>query len=327
MPSPAGEPADERIRREAADWAVRMDGPEAERVRLPFERWRAADPRHRRVYAEMEEIRRLARRLGEMPSGQAHLARRSSFVVTRRWRVAAMAASVLLVVGGGVSLWRLRDAPLPGPVSLATRVGELRHVVLADGTRVTLDTDSAVEERFTASERLVRLVRGRARFDVAPGVGRPFMVAAGDRIILDRGTVFDVGMGREGVKVTLLRGAVEVRGSAAGGGGAAPVRLVPGQVFASAASAGAPLVSAAPRGGEQWVSGMLSFDGAALGDVVAEANRDSAHRIVLGDPALASLRVTGTFRAGPAETLAPVLATALGLRTGRDGQGSAELSR
>jgi transmembrane sensor len=321
MPSPeAGAPADDRIRREAAQWMARMDGPDAEMSRLPFERWRAVDPRHRAVYVEMQEIARLATHLGGMPSGQAHLAPHRPSFAAQHWRILAVAAGLLMAVGGGgLSAWLLRDAATSVRTQLATRVGELRTVMLSDGTNVTLDTDSVIEERFTASLRLVRLLRGRARFDVAALAARPFVVEAGDRMILDRGTLFDVRLGREGVRVTLLRGALDVRGPARTSGPA--VRLAPGQMFAAAPQAGRTQVSTAPGGGDLWVSGMLSFDGAPLGDVVTEANRYAEHRIILGDPALAARRVTGTFRARPTGALTNVLAATFGLRAERDARG------
>jgi len=316
-------------RREAAAWIVRMQGADAEMARLDFERWRARDPLNRRTYAEMERISRLARRLGETGLGRDYQRKGLSrgFFAAPGLRVAF--ATVLVLVLAGVGALYFERAPVvpagagvAAATPVATAVGEIHSVRLADGTMVTLDTDSAIEPEFSAMARRVRLVRGRARFDVAADTGRPFMVVADGRTILDRGTVFDVALGREGVKVVLLRGAVEVRDARAGLTAAVPLaRLVPGQVFADTPASGAPLVSAAPRGGELWVKGMLSFDGAPLEQVLAEGNRYSAHRIRLGDPALGSLRVTGTFHAVPTAALADMLAATFHLRVehGADG--------
>ncbi|MDH7972534.1 FecR domain-containing protein [Sphingomonas sp. AR_OL41] len=323
-----GRSADD-VRREASEWIARMRGPEAEMSRLDFERWRARDPRNRAAYAGMEQISRLSGRLGDTPLGRAHLAKvnRRPFFALPGPRIAFASLGVALLVGGGtLLLWR-GDGPRPVAVAQAsapfeTRVGQIHIVRLADGTTVTLDTDSAIEPEFTGQARVVRLSRGRARFDVAHEAGRPFMVEAGGRTIIDRGTLFDVVLGREGVKVVLLRGAVEIRDRKARVAGAAPIaRLVPGQVFADAPAAGVAQVSAAPGGSDQWVKGMLSFDGAPLEDVVAAANRYSTHKIRLGEPALAGLRVTGTFRATPTDGLAAILAATFNLRVERDAHG------
>lgn len=324
-----GDRSADDVRREASEWIARMRGPEAEMSRLEFERWRARDPRNRAAYAGMEQISRLSQRLGDTPLGRAHLEKvnRRPFFALSGPRIAFASLGVALLIGGGtILLWR-DDAPRSAAVAqastpFATRVGEIHTVRLADGTTVTLDTDSAIEPVFTGQARVVRLSRGRARFDVAHDGARPFMVEAGGRTIIDRGTLFDVVLGREGVKVVLLRGAVEIRDRKARGSGAAPIaRLVPGQVFADAPAAGAAQVSAAPGGSDLWVKGMLSFDGAPLGDVVAAANRYSAHKIRLGEPALAGLRVTGSFRATPTDALAAILAATFNLRVEHDAQG------
>ena len=306
-----------------------MRGPEAEMSRLEFERWRARDPRNRAAYAGMEQISRLSQRLGDTALGRAHLEKvnRRPFFALSGPRLAIASLGVALLIGGGTFLLWRGDSPRPVAVAevgapLQTRIGEIHALRLADGTTVTLDTDSAIEPLFTGQARVVRLSRGRARFDVAHDAGRPFMVEAGGRTIIDRGTLFDVVLGRDGVKVVLLRGAVEIRDrKARGGGGAAIARLVPGQVFADAPAAGAAQVSAAPGGSDLWVKGMLSFDGAPLEDVVAAANRYSAHKIRLGEPALAGLRVTGSFRATPTDALAAILAATFNLRVEHDTQG------
>lgn len=323
-----GDSAADATGREASAWFARMRGPEAEMSRFDFERWRARDPRNREAYARIERRWQLGEGLAGSPLAQEHFAavnRRSAFARPGPRAVFASAIVALLIGGGSFFLWR-GDAPRPVAVAragtpLETRVGEIHRLRLADGTIVTLDTDSAIEPLFTGQTRVVRLSRGRARFDVAREAGRPFMVEAGARTIIDRGTVFDVVLGREGVKVVLLRGAVEIRYRGSRGAGVPVARLVPGQVFADAPAGGVALVSAAAGGSEQWVRGMLSFDGAPLEQVIAEANRYSAHKIRLGEPSLAGLRVTGTFHATPPDALAAILAATFNLRVEHDAQG------
>lgn len=324
-----GDRSADDVRREASEWIARMRGPEAEMSRFAFERWRAGDSRNRAAYARMEQISRLSQRLGDTSLGRAHLEKvnRRPFYAMPGARLAFASVIVaLLVGGGGFFLWQ-GDRPRSAAVAqvsapFETRVGEIHTLRLADGTTVTLDTDSAIEPVFSDRARVVRLTRGRARFDVAHDAGRPFMVEAGGRTIIDRGTLFDVVLGRDGVKVVLLRGAVEVRDRRSPIAGGAPLaRLVPGQVFSDAPAAGVQQVSAAPGGADQWVKGMLSFDGAPLEQVVAAANRYSDHKIRLGEPALAGLRVTGTFRATPTEALAAILAATFNLRVEHSAQG------
>jgi transmembrane sensor len=324
MPVRGAAVSPEDVRREAAAWIARMRGPEADRSRLEFERWRAASPLHRETYAEMQAISLGTERLGASTLGREHFARRTRpQLFARPAGVLALAAVVILISIGVAALIRLhRRAPsAAAAATIASAIGQIDRIRLSDGTMVTLDTDSAVVPVFDSSRRLVRLSRGRARFDVARDAARPFLVEAADRVILDRGTVFDVALGRQGVRVALLRGAVEVRGR----GPAA--RLVSGQMFAERRDAGSPAVSAAPAGAERWVEGMLSYDGAPLAEVVAEIDRYSAHKLLLADPALGSLRVTGMFRAVPAEASAKALAASLRLRVSGAANGDLLLSR
>jgi transmembrane sensor len=245
-------------------------------------------------------------------------------------RPAFALTAVLLILFAG--FWLLRT-PVEKPSATvaaagepqSTRVGEIRTLKLADGTTVTLDTDSAIDVRMFGDARVVRLTRGRARFDVAHDASRPFRVEAAGRTVTARGTLFDVGFEQEGVRVTLLRGAVEVRGLAPAGGVAAVRRLAPGECFTDVASG--PRVARATMGSRQWVSGMLDFDAVPLGDVLQQTNRYSAQKIRLGDPALASLRVTGVFRPVPADQLAASLAAAFSLRVERGAKGEFVLTR
>jgi transmembrane sensor len=312
------------VRLEAAAWIARMRGPDADRSRLDFERWRAASPLHRQVYAEMQTISAASQQLGGSMLGREHRARQArSGTFAPRPRAWVLACAALLICVGLAAVI-LANPAHDNPQAIASAVGRIERVRLPDGTIVTLDTDSVLLPVFDDSTRLVRLLRGRGRFDVAHDA-RPFMVEAGDRLILDRGTVFDVAFGREGVKVALLRGAVEVRERTAPSGAAA--RLTPGQVFAERRNAGPPAVVAASPGAERWVDGMLSYDGAPLAEVVADIDRYSVRKLQLADPALGSLRVTGVFRAVPVEDSAKVLAATLQLHVTTSASGDPLLAR
>ncbi|NML08054.1 FecR domain-containing protein [Sphingomonas sp. G-3-2-10] len=318
---------------QAGVWFARMRGPDRERWRAEFERWRAADPAHRDAYdrageqwidtgglagTEMGRNRRLPERrppIWQMPGA----------------RPAFAAVALILAVLAGI--WALRepggdagDGALVAAVEpQTTSVGEVRTMKLTDGTTVTLDTDSAVEVRLSADLRQVRLIRGRARFDVAHDAVRPFRVEAGGRTVTALGTLFDVGFEPGGVRVSLLRGSVDVRGLAPAGGVASVTRLAPGECFTDRLRR--PEVVKVSPGLQQWVSGMLDFDGVPLGDVLEQTNRYSPRKIRLGDKSLAGLRVTGGFRPLPVDDLAAALAKAFSLRVEHGPQGDLILRR
>jgi len=310
----------------AAEWFARMHGPGRDKAQLAFERWRAADPAHREAYAAAERQWQTTAGLAGTEMGRARQLpeRRPPVWRSPAARPAFALAAIALVLLAG--FWFLQ-APGVMPsktlvaanASKATRIGEIRTFRLGDGTTVTLDTDSAIDVRMSGGARVVMLTQGRARFDVAHDASRPFQVEAGGRTVIARGTLFDVGFEPEGVRVTLFRGAVDVRGLAPGGGTAAVTRLAPGECFTDVPTR--PRVAKVGSGDRQWVSGMLDFDAVPLGEVLQQTNRYSAQKIRLGDPALASRRVTGAFRPVPAEQLAASLAAAFSLRVGRGADG------
>jgi transmembrane sensor len=206
---------------------------------------------------------------------------------------------------------------------LASRVGQIRTIALEDGSRVTLDTDSLVRVQFDDDQRRLELERGRARFEVAPDARRPFVVVAGASEVVAHGTVFDVDLRRPGALVALLEGSVEVRTAST----ANPVRrastiLRSGQQLALAGTPAAaqptPIRSAETR----WPSGMLSFEDARLADVVASANRYSRTQILIGDPAAAERRFTGTFRAGDPAQLSEMVGSMFDLSVERNRDGN-----
>ena len=310
-PGPAGE---DPLRGQAADWFARMRGPDAERHRAAFEAWRAAHPNHRAAYDRMELRWGQAGVVGHTPSGQARGGLPPRPV--RRGSAArlALAASLVGIAGSGVLLWvSQRDAVAPAAVvaqsDLSSPVGTIRRIELPDGSRVVLDTASRLSLAFTAGERRLRLVEGRARFEVAKDATRPFIVVAGEREVVATGTVFEISLLPGAPRVQLIEGAVEVR---AAPGSAVPVRaLVPGQQLALDRAEAVPAQVDVPA--THWASGMLRFENAPLDEVVTALNRYSARKILVADEAARARRVTGNFQPGDPKVLADSLAAALSL--------------
>jgi len=315
--------SDEAVRREAADWSALFHDPDAEVDRAAFERWRAADPRHAEIFARVERGWEQSALLAQTRFGRTRRLperRRGWFAPQTRYAFAA--AAVLIVAVAGLTLASpdfLGRFTRTDATEFASQVGEIREVTLADGSRVTLDTDSALRIAFTPDERRLFLSRGRARFEVAHDPDHPFVVVlAGGGSIVALGTVFDVGIVDGRVSVTLLRGTVEVRNTNAGSNGAPAVeRLQPNEKISFVASAPLPPPQPAMETDKRWTSGMLTFDETRLAEAVAEANRYSTAKITIADPALGDLRITGAYRAGDTPGFAQSVADSLSLRLTR----------
>jgi len=321
---------DDELRRDAANWFARMRAPDADRDRAGFEAWRAADPAHAETYDRLLRRWDQAAFLANTAVGRG---RRLDGPAARPHRFpgagAIAAATVAALLAGAAWLFEARTLapgrPAQATVALASSVGEIRAVALADGSRVTLDTDTRLEIAFSPGMRRVSLLRGRARFEVAPDAARPFTVSAGDSAVVARGTVFDVAFGPAGLRVALFKGVVDISRSVPGRGFGTK-RLIAGQQLAVPAAGVAAAPTAIPVPEAQWTTGMLAFDATRLDAAVAEVNRYNRAKLAVGDEAAGALRVTGAYRATDPRGFATAVADAFHLRIERRADGSLVLA-
>lgn len=288
--------------------------------------WLDRDPAHREAWLraqavwssfdDADEHREL-----DLPRRRARAARPSRSLAP--WLLAA--ASVVGAVGLGVMVLQRGGAPAnsvspPAAVQIADfeTTSQRRLVDLPDGSKATLAPGSALDLEFSNDERRMRLVRGRAYFDVAHDAKRPFVVEAEDRLVTALGTRFDVRSDSEGLGIALLEGRVQVelRGSSPA---QAAVVLRPGQELVVGADRREVVRVAEVTQLEAWRDTRIAFDDRPLGEVVAQLNRYSVQQMVIVDPSVAALRVSGQFRAGDPQRFARGLARIYPVRAVQDG--------
>lgn len=256
----------------------------------------------------------------------------------RSWMPYAIAASIFIVilvsiVAGYGKLTRPAPdariaANLPVEKQYRTEVGQRVAIVLEDGSKVTLDTDSVLRAAFTSGVRTARLVRGQALFEVRHDARRPFRVAAGDRVVAVVGTEFDIRVSADETRIMLVRGTVAVtKGSdpfRVDDTGA--LRLAPGDQLV--VRKGMPDVKSRFVAGAalQWHHGFLQFDNDSLGVAVIELNRYSSHKIVVRDARVASLRISGAFPTGNTQAFLATATALYPLRVIQLPDGSVELA-
>jgi len=314
---------------EAAAWCERLTREQVpERIRADFERWRNLSPQHDAVYRSVVGKWSALRAASDDP-GILALRHEAALRLTREqagWpRTAKWAAAVaVLAVGAVFALavlhatggYRLEGLQAtvhgwgerlgwdnPGP-SYTTAVGERSFLTLPDGSKITLNTASTVDVRFTAEERKVILRHGQVLFEVAKSPARPFVVEARGRRVVAVGTVFDVRADAGSLQVTMLEGTVRVdRFERAGatqspGAPSAGPLLTAGEQLIADSQVADRVRPANAEAVASWRNGQLVFDDASLRDAVAEVNRYSEQKIELADDALARLRLSGSFAIG-----------------------------
>lgn len=213
----------------------------------------------------------------------------------------ALAASLLVAVClGGSSVW-LQYAADPHPtVAVRARilengVGAPRSWRLADGSRVTLDSQSRVAIPEWTDTRSIQLETGRAFFQVAHDQAHPFVVHAEGNQVTAVGTAFAVSLASEQTDVTLAEGKVRVDMPEAAAGSKFAY-LLPGQRLRMSARHRWTISTSDETQDIQWREGVLTFDNAPLEQVIAEMNRYLVNKIAVPAKEFRSLRVSGVFR-------------------------------
>src|SRR3546814_16829407 len=94
------------------------------------------------------------------------------------WVTAASVATAAVIVLAVFLYWPFVPAEPPPGTRYATLAGEQRTIELDDGSRLTLDTQTVLVERYSPRERRVDLQQGQAQFEVQGDPARPFVVHA-----------------------------------------------------------------------------------------------------------------------------------------------------
>jgi transmembrane sensor len=230
-----------------------------------------------------------------------------------RW-VAGLAVSIIVAAGLG---WRLT---LSRPEQFQTKVGEQRSILLADKSRVTLNTASKIEVRLQSDHRIVELLQGEVLFDIAHDPQRPFDVHAGRVAVRAMGTQFDIDRRPTRTAVTVVAGRVAMLAADS------PTENLP------VLSAGDRVVvsGAIPATLEHdvnlsevtaWTQHQLVFRHRRLSEIADEFNRYNVGRIEIHSPSLRDQELTGTFSSNDVASFVAVLAGIPGVRVVDDGAG------
>lgn len=301
-------PADQAALEVAASWWERLRAEPADELSVEFTAW-ISEPRNAKALNAVRDAMTKLEAHGATPRildmRRAALTRLRHGGLRRRVSLHLLAriAAVFLVcaVGtGGYLYWRAT-----APVIYQTGIGERQTVPLPDGSRISMDSDSAVNVRYTRGFRAVTLDHGRARFDVAHDASRPFTVKAGAETVVAVGTAFNVEKLGPKVLVTLIQGRVVVKNETGEQHELArerpAVRLAAGQQMAAVDNALPVVKTANLDAATAWESGHLIFRGESLGDAVRRVNRYTANPVTV-DPSAASIPISGVFNAGDVGT-------------------------
>ncbi|MBZ8140540.1 histidine kinase [Rubrivivax gelatinosus] len=297
------------VARRAVQWLVDLQsGQASERTRRAHQAWLARDPEHARAWAHIEAVnQRLRSAAGASAIAQATLAPQRS----RQRRRALEGLAVLLFAGGAA--WQLEQRR-PWHDWLAderTGVGERRTLTLADGSELALNTDSALQLRFSAVERRLLLLRGELLLSTGadPGAARPLVVETEYGELRPLGTRFGVRLLDDACRVDVFDGAVALLPAGAADR-SRPARVLQAGERACFTRTGVGATEPAHEADSAWSDGVLAVSGLPLAEFLAELGRH--RRGHLGcDAAVAGLRVSGTYPLADTERVLDLLRSAL----------------
>lgn len=248
--------------------------------------------------------------------------------------------------------------PLAQSRVFSTKVGEVSHIRLDDGSEVSLNTDSTIRVTMLKEERQIELLSGEAFFDVAKDANRPFTVATEEQQITVLGTAFNVRQREDEnvLKVAVIEGRVAVKrrtpsahqGTDTGtSSGRNPAQnstpnpdadaqaqqnnqqtqpngyteyLLAGDI--GAFSDDNKIIQAQQfeqaQTSQAWRRGVVRFDDDPLQDVIKELNRYRTHKIALRGQQTKDLKISGVFHLKNGDAILDAIAATLPVQVIKD---------
>jgi len=299
MSAGPGERDAHTVRAEAAAWLARLRSEERTADdEQGFRAWLAESDAHRAAFEVTNGVFEMA------GAARRSVAKAPAPLVTRRHVLRTGVGLAAASVAGIVVYLR-------SGTTYATEIGEQRDVSLEDGTRVRLDTDSEIRVSINDERRRVQLRRGRAHFAVAADSKRPFQVIARDRLLTAAKGEFDVSL--DGVLVSVLPQAEPVQiASEQAAAQSTPARtIMPGRLVVFAEDKLVREEQPEMKRAIAWRFGRLALFEEPLAEAVAQMNRYTRRPIVILDPEIAQMRVSGNYSVGDAQAFATSLSVLL----------------
>lgn len=298
---------DPRAAKQAAQWLVLMhSGEMTEADHQACERWRASHADHELAWQRAALV---SKKFGLVPSKVGVPVLRNAAAMNRR---SAIKTLTLLISAGPVAWTAYRVAPWQEwAANEHTATGEQREITLADGTRLLMNTATAVDIAFDDNTRRIYLRSGEIMVTTAKdsaAMPRPFIVESKQGSMRALGTRFIVTQNSDTSRVAVTEGAIEVtpRNNESG------AFIVGAGEQANFNSEAGVLQTIDPHA-DAWTTGVLYAEKMQLSEFIAEVARYRLG-ILRCDPAVADLRVSGAFQLRDTDAVIKALVASLPIR-------------
>ncbi len=286
-------------RREFWNWTSEDQG--------ALDAWLAESPAHEVAFIRMERTWARTERLAALRKSDVGAKRSTEWIRQTSTRVALGVAVLILL--GTVSFVYLSGTS--GRI-YSTPMGATRVILLADGSRIQLNTDSVL--RLNAQSRSAVLERGEAYFEIQHNAAAPFTVIAANHRVTDIGTKFSVRTNAGKIEVSLIGGKARIDDMRPSGD-MRMAMLAPGDV-AVATQGGLSVTHKSVQyllDSLAWRRGILIFDDITLAEAVGELSRYSPRKIVIADSAVARRTIYGSIPTNDVDAFIRVARNVMGL--------------
>lgn len=285
----------ESVLQQAAEWfALLRSGDASEKDRGNWHRWLEQDASHQDAWGYVETI---SRRFEPVQSDSSKHAAVEAFqtahskLIKRR----QVLNGIALFAGGGLLSWLgarhelMPDTVLALTADYRTSVGEVREISMADGTRIWLNTASALNVDYQPSLRRLHLLKGEILIQTAADSMRPFVVDSEYGRMRALGTRFTVRQIDDATYLSVFEGAVEVHPTEIDS-----TRVIQAGQQVSFTKTFISETTQAEAARESWRKNILLAEDMPLQDVISELNRYH-HGYLSVAPEVADLRVLGGY--------------------------------
>jgi transmembrane sensor len=286
--------------------------------------WLAQDSRHKQIMDTMLDMWADLASVQQLYSDIPETTNQSAANLSDWFKGAVGVAACLMLA---LLLWPASQQPLAESL-YQTALGEQQAIELEDGSTLTLNTSSRVAVSFNEKHRTLKLIKGEAFFKVAKDPTRPFEVNAGSAQVTAIGTAFNIYRSNGTSNITVVEGVVKVIELGAPQNRAPQTEILHANQQLKATTAGLQTATKADVSQQTaWQQGKLIAQNMPLVELITQIERYHDTHILISDPSIATLNVSGVFILSELDPILQALQISLGLHATPIGGNSIALSR
>ncbi|MDO6445590.1 FecR domain-containing protein [Colwellia sp. 1_MG-2023] len=333
----------QQIKQQARTWVRCLNRGLTDSEKPQIIAWLNQDPlHHQAIYKSasvFDNINELNELNGIFPLEKTH--RLSLFSAKSLFLIIALLCIFTILIGKTTTKFSEIPTNIKA-VSYQTNIGEQNEILLADGSKVSLNTHSKIIVNYSDNSRNIKLVYGEAQFDVAADKTRAFTVNTGNKSFTALGTVFNIQKNNElDLELFVSEGKVLVSNELPSNKLAELIvtesqkhdstmittdgektiieNSIPQQTFK--------LSHAQVEQELSWHQGMLIFKGETLKEALSEVSRYTKIQFEIANDEVSNIKIAGYFKAGDINGLLESLANNFNIKYKFNATNSIQLSK